>query len=129
MYGSFVGNLGRDAEIKNTKNGKTLVTFSVADSVYSNGKQDTQWINCVDFRSATAEKLMPYLKKGQQVFITGECSLNKYQANDGSERISLQCSVSSIKLCGSKKESNDSAPAKKTSAVATDPFADDDIPF
>lgn len=126
MYGSFSGNLGRDAEIVTTKSGSQMLKFSVADEVYANGKRETQWINCMDFRKSSVEKLVQYLKKGTTVMVSGEVSLNSYEAKDGTTKTSLQCSVTGIRLLGGNKSAEASAP--KTSS-ATPAFDSDEIPF
>ncbi|RTL07335.1 single-stranded DNA-binding protein [Candidatus Dependentiae bacterium] len=126
MYGSFSGNLGRDAEIVTTKSGSQMLKFSVADEVYANGKKETQWINCVDFRKSSVEKLVQYLKKGTTVMVSGEVSLNSYEAKDGTTKTSLQCSVTGIRLLGGNKSAEASAP-KTSSAVPA--FDSDDAPF
>lgn len=128
MYASFSGNIGRDAEVIATKSGKYLLKFSVADEVYANGQKQTQWVSCVDFRTSSVEKLVDYLKKGTLVHVSGEVSLNSYEAKDGTTKTSLQCSVTGIRLHGSKSSEGKSKSVASEGTQAV-PLGDDDIPF
>lgn len=132
MYASFLGRLGKDAELIETKSGKSFVKFAVAEDVYANGAKTTQWINCVDFRASTADKLIDFLKKGTQVFIVGESRIAKWEDNNGVERTNLECVVSNIKLAGSAGGSSEGARKNEAPKAASDKsmtFDDDDIAF
>lgn len=128
MYATFLGYLGKDAEVSFTQNQKSMLKFSVAETIGYGDKKKTQWINCVDFRAASAEKLKDYLLKGTLVMVVGEVSENEYTNKDGITNKSLQCVVSNIRLAGGKKD--DAPAAKKTETKAADQtFEDEDIPF
>lgn len=129
MYASFSGNVGKDSEVITTKTGARMLKFSVADEVFQNGQKTTQWINCVDFRKASVDKLVEYIKKGSLLHVSGEVSLNSYEAKDGTVKTTLQCVVSGIRLHGNKNsESRQASPVTAQGATGTIPF-DDDIPF
>lgn len=124
MYCTFNGNLGRDAQVKTTKTGVTILSFTVANTTGFGDSKKTTWINCTDFRSSSAEKLLQYLKKGQSVLINGVASLNEYQRDDGSNSTSLQCIVSDIKLLSSKKSEESKTQENKSTTTIID---DDDF--
>ena len=80
----LVGNLGRDAEVKNYGEGKTRASFSLATTdVYKNSKgektsEDTQWHNIVLW-GELAEQAKD-LKKGNQISLEGKLKYRSYDA-------------------------------------------------
>ena len=68
---SLDGRLGGDAEVKQTKDGKPYVRFSVANNYFANGKEVTDWfdVNCYD--PYVVNNKINFLKKGRYVIITG----------------------------------------------------------
>jgi single-strand DNA-binding protein len=81
-------------------------------------------------------QLQNYLKKGQQVFVSGELSQSEYRANDGSTKTSLELNCNILDLVGGKKEGGQQSPAPgkpaqqqtKQQKIDESQF-DDDIPF
>lgn len=122
---SFTGNLGGDAEVKQVS-GTTLCKFSVAVKSGFGDKATTMWIGCDIWGKQAEGKLPEYLKKGQQVAVSGELSSREHEG-----KTYLGVRVSSIDLVGSKAEGGSSAPAPKPAARSAPPAADldDDIPF
>ena len=106
--------------------------MTVANNIGFGDKQKTNWVRVVLFGKRAEGSLKDYLKKGQQVFVSGELSTNEYDAKDGSgKKFSLELNANIIDLVGSKKESSapaQQAPAQPRNNVDEAPF-DDDIPF
>ena len=103
---TVIGYLGTDAEVK-TVNGKEFVSFRVAhtDKWTDEAKQvheSTQWIDCViNGKSAVVD----YLKKGVQVFVTGNANLRVYSsAKDRCMKAGITISVKTLELIGGKPE-------------------------
>lgn len=94
MIAQIVGYIGNDAEAKES-NGRTYVKFSVADTFKAKGEETTVWVTC--FTNMTG--LVPYLKKGKQVFVTGEL-LPSVREN----KLDVTMNVHSLKFCGKKDE-------------------------
>lgn len=99
----LIGHLGRDAET-NTVNGKTVINFPVAHSERYNDQQGNQqkrttWAQCAFWSDKTT--ILPYLKKGTQVYIEGRPYARTYKRNDGTTDSLLQMSISIIRLLGS----------------------------
>lgn len=111
------GSLGKDAEL--TAAGSTpLLKFSVGDGVGYGDKKSTNWWNCALF-GARANTLADMLQKGSKVCVTGEVTLRKYKANDGSEKISTDIKVQDVWLLGGKGDGQTStAPAQQRSQQA-----------
>ena len=77
---------------------------------------DYSRINLFNIRSVY--KLKDYLKKGQQVFVSGEFTTNEYKANDGTMKMSLELNANIIDLVG-KRESIGNANDYNTPAQAS----------
>lgn len=127
---SLTGNLGRDAEVRNA-GGSTVCGFSVAMTAGYGDKKQTIWVDCSIWGKQAEGSLPSYLKKGQQVAVSGELSTREH---DG--KTYLQLRVGSIDLIGKREDGGSSEPATSRNAVrsnqasapATDKY-DDDIPF
>lgn len=70
----FDGRLTKDGEIKSTQNGKSFLKFSVA---YNTPKKLTHFYDCALF-GERGEKLLPFMKKGKYVVVTGEPDWREY---------------------------------------------------
>ena len=92
-------NLGADAECK-TINDKKYISFRGASTERRDGKEQVTWIQVL---SSYSENILQYLKKGQQVFVSGRMKAGIYQNNNN---IGMDISVfaSTLQLCGGKKE-------------------------
>lgn len=125
---SGIGNVGKDAEVRFTKNGDAIGSFSFALSSGYGEKAVTTWVNAVIF-GKRAETLAPMLLKGTRVGITGELTNRPYTAKDGTQKYSLEVRVSDLTLLGSKGDSNTSK--ENNNAPQAQPSVDfeDAIPF
>ena len=108
---ALFGTLGRDAELKTSKNGKPYLRLNIAC-----GEGDaTQWVAATVFDEraiAAADRLI----KGARVYLEGKLSLNEWTASDGTPRtglsvLSWHCRLSQIgrkKLLDQKQKQRDS---------------------
>lgn len=87
------GNLGSNAVMRTTADGRQLMTFNVA---VSQPNKDPMWFNCV---ATMREKLFPYLLKGQCVIVIGDLTADVYQG-----RVDLSVNVDKCELCGKAPE-------------------------
>ena len=120
---SFHGTVGRDAEVRYAPSGVAVLNVTVANNIGFGDKQQTLWIRAVVFGKKAEGKLVEHLKKGQQVFVSGELTQSEYQAKDGTTKTSLELNATIIDLLGKKNES--AAPVRQSVAVEYD----DNIPF
>jgi single-strand DNA-binding protein len=120
---SFTGTVGRDAAVTYAPSGLAVLNVTVANNIGFGDKQQTLWIRVVLFGKRAEGKLVEHLKKGQQVFVSGELTQSEYQAKDGTTKTSLELNANIIDLVGGRKEA--SAPVRQSVAVEYD----DDIPF
>ena len=142
---SFTGAIGRDAEVRYAPSGLAVLNFTVANNIGFGEKQQTLWIRVTLFGKRAEGQLQNYLKKGQQVFVSGELTQSEYKANDGTTKTSLELNANIIDLIGKKNESSsqpqqnyqspgsgarEQAPARQTASNENfDAPYDDDIPF
>ena len=139
---SFTGTIGRDAEVRYAPSGMAILNVTVANNIGFGDKQQTLWIRVALFGKRAEGSLKDYLKKGQQVFVSGELSQNEYRANDGTTKISLELNANIIDLVGRRNEGGapqqsyqdntvrESTPARAAASHDNfdDPY-DDDVPF
>ncbi len=139
---SFTGTIGRDAEVRYAPSGMAILNVTVANNIGFGDKQQTLWVRVALFGKRAEGSLKDYLKKGQQVFVSGELSQNEYKANDGTTKTSLELNANIIDLVGKRSEGGTSQqsyqdnnlrePAPARAAASHDNFDepyDDDIPF
>lgn len=132
---SFTGTVGRDAEVRYLPSGQAVLNVTVANNIGFGDKQQTLWIRCALWGKRAEGQLQNYLKKGQQVFVSGELTQREYQ-QDGQTKTSLELNANIIDLVGKRGESNQQGyqPSQPSTqqAPSHDNFDmpyDDDIPF
>ena len=135
---SFTGTVGRDAEVRTTPNGQTVLNVTVANNIGFGDRQQTIWVRVTLWGKRAEGQLQNYLKKGQQVFVSGESSQREYQANDGSTKSNLELNANIIDLVGKRNEQGSVAqpqqtyqPQQPTASQQGIPASDsyDDVPF
>ena len=147
---NFIGNLGRDIELKYLPSGDAVASVSIAvsnkwkDKNTGEQKESTEWIP-LEFFGKLAEIAGQYLKKGSSIHVTGRFSTRKYTDKDGVEKYATSIKVDQMQMLGGKQDS-DAAPAQRQAPPAGRPAQapagrpapkpapnysdmDDDIPF
>ena len=122
---SFIGNIGKDPELKTGQSGTAYCSFSIAVNKGSGTEKETLWLNITAF-GKTAEFVGKNLKKGSLVYIKGELKLEKY-AKDGIEHTVPKILASRI-VSLSRAEGNGDKPVEQV-ATANAAINPDDIPF
>lgn len=109
----IMGRLVKAPELKSTKSGISVLSFSVANERdFAKGEEKkTDFIDCVAWRS-TAEFISKYFKKGSMIVVQGRLQSRKWEDRDGNKRTSWEIQVNNAYFGESKKETNssDSAP-------------------
>ena len=88
-----IGNLGANAVLRTTTDGRQLMTFNVA---VNQTNADPIWFNCV---GAMREKLFLFLVKGQSIAVVGDLSVGMYN-----NRVDLGINVDKCELVGRAPE-------------------------
>ena len=123
---TLLGRVGSDPVLRNTKTGKTVANFSVADNQKEAGEQKTTWysVSCWDAKAEIAEKIV---RKGDLVYVEGVPSVSSWTDKQGTSRneISISCRFLQV-----EKKKKDGAPQETTAALPSATMSDDiDIPF
>lgn len=85
---SRIGNLTRDPELRFSKSGTAVASFSIAHTPYvpkDQPKPDTVFYECVAFGSL-AEHSAEALLKGDRVLVVGRGEIETWTGKDGVER-------------------------------------------
>ncbi len=135
---SFTGTVGRDAEVRATPSGQTVLNVTVANNIGFGDRQQTLWVRVALWGKRAEGQLGQYLKKGQQVFVSGELSMREFQGTDGTTKTALELNANIIDLVGRRNDApaaapgnyQPAAPAPSAGGYPADNFdAYDDIPF
>lgn len=81
----LVGRLTKDPDMRYTKDGTAVVTFTIAvnrNFTNSSGNREADFINCVIWRKS-AENLAKFARKGSLVGITGRIQTRNYENQQG----------------------------------------------
>ena len=102
----IIGNLGRDAELKRGNDGNYVV-FNVCHSTKYRDREGNEvtnqlWASCT--RNGDGGRLMPYLKKGQKVYVRGNVSSRTYRGHDGNWHSGINIAIDEIELVGASPE-------------------------
>ena len=127
---NFTGRLGKDAELRYLPNGDAVLNFSAAVDFGYGEKKGTIWTRCSMF-GKRGEAVAPYLKKGQQVAISGELSERKWTNKEGVEQTTQEVRVSELTLVGGKPDGGNDPSAKpyqKATGAKHDDI-DSDLPY
>ena len=106
---SFSGTVGSDAVVRYLPSGQAVLNVSVANNVGFSDKQQTLWIRVVLWGRRAEGSLKDYLRKGQQVFVSGELTMSEYKANDGTMKTSLELNANILDLVGKRAEASGSS--------------------
>jgi single-strand DNA-binding protein len=123
---SFIGRLGADAETRKTQGGTSVLSFRAANDVGVGDKKTTQWITCLIFGKRAEGRLVEFLTKGAQVFVTGEL---RAALSEGQNKtyMNLDLFVDRLDLVGGRQQIESPAAAPQPKREAFEP--DQDIPF
>lgn len=137
----LIGNLGRDPELRYTKNGQAVANFSLATSdnfTNKDGQREerTEWHRIVAW-GKTAELCTQYLTKGRTAYIEGQLRTREWEDKEGHKRQTTEVHAQTVQFIGPRGQG---APAgsggggprvsESSSGPSSEaPPADDEIPF
>ena len=139
----LIGRLGQDPEVRNTQDGRSLCTFSIATSESWNDKntgekrEKTDWHRIVVFNEGLVNIIQQYVKKGSNVFIEGQLQTRKWEDKDGIEKytteVVLQGFNSTFKMLDGRNTNSIENNFDQNNSISDsgnfDADIDDDIPF
>lgn len=131
------GRLIKDPEVRYTQDGKAVVKYCLAvkREFFRQGDSDSDFINCVAF-GKTGEFAEKYLRKGQQIVVTGTLRIGFYE-KDGNRFYTADIIVNKHYFCGTKSENGSHATSSQSysdevAPMGYAPIGDgdlDDLPF
>jgi len=92
---TLIGNLGRDPEVRATRDGKQVVTLNIATSeswrdASGTRVERTEWHRVVIWNDGLGRIAEKYLAKGAKVYVEGKLVTNKWTDTAGVERYSTE---------------------------------------
>ena len=84
----LVGNVGNSPDVRYTKEGRPVATFSLAThelikhSPSEEGEEHTEWHNILAW-GKVGEFVERYIKKGQLICVEGRLKTNKWKSKEG----------------------------------------------
>jgi single-strand DNA-binding protein len=140
---SIIGNVTKDAEVRNFENSRSAVNFDVAVNERYKDKQgqkveNTHFIRCVMWRDNT--EIAKYILKGTKIYVEGKPEAEAYVNREGKAVAVQKIRVDEVEFLGSPNR----APGQQQSASVPagqgngggghddaflTPTPDDDLPF
>jgi len=126
----IIGILGYDPEVRYTRKGTPVATFSVATTERwkdqdGQQKERTEWHKIVVWRRL-AEICGEHLEKGSKVYIEGKIQTRKWQDEGGIDRYVTEIIGSSMEMLGGGKRDDSSS---SYSDQGLPPGEGEDVPF
>lgn len=105
---SISGNLTRDAELKSTQGGSSVLTFGVAVNDRRKNQQTGEWEDVPNFVDVTmfgnrASALSMYLLKGTKVAVDGRLRFSSWE-KDGQRRTKLEVIAEEIEFLSARPQ-------------------------
>lgn len=126
------GNLTRDAELRHTNSGFSVLGFGVAVNDRMKNQQTGEWEDRPNFIDCTlfgtrAEKLAGFLTKGVKVVVNGKLRQTRWE-KDGQKHSKIEVVVDDVEFMSQRKDSGVQA-AEQTFGVPMQAYYEENIPF
>lgn len=133
----IIGNLTRDPEMRSTRDGVAVCSFTVAVNRRSKGaqagQQDADFFRVAAWREL-GELCHKYLTKGRKVAVTGSVSATAYTAQDGTARASMDINAAEVEFLSPRDELpqptvGEIEKQQRDQQTGMQQVQDDDLPF
>lgn len=137
----LVGRLTKNPEYRQTPNGVSVATFTLAVNrpfTNSQGEREADFINVVVFRRQ-AENVNNYLSKGSLAGVDGRIQSRSYENQEGRRVFVTEVVADNVQFMDSKgsNQQNNQSQQQGQASAGNNPFAndnnanidDDDLPF
>jgi single-strand DNA-binding protein len=99
-----IGNLGRDPELRYTKDGRAVANFTVATNERwrdreGNTQERTEWHRIVVW-DKQAETCAQYLQKGRSVYVEGRLQTREWEDKEGQKRRTTEVVAQTVQFLG-----------------------------
>ena len=120
---TLAGNIGKDAQFKQTQSGTDICSFGVGVTVGYGDNKSTVWVDVTKWGKG-AQGLANILRKGSRVTVSGELSTREHNG-----KTYLQCRADHVTIMGTPQAQRDPDGSQgHASGFASDDL-DDSIPF
>lgn len=122
---TIMGRLTKNPELRRTGSGIACTSFTLAvDRDYNtNGERETDFIDCVAWRS-TAEFVNNYFAKGRMAVVSGRLQKRSWTDKDGNKRSVAEVVADNVYFGDSKKEEANSFGQQNNAAYPAAPASD-----
>ena len=112
---SFIGTLGKDAELKQIGN-YNYITLNVAKTEkQGQGQEDvTDWVQCNKIAGKTPENIMKWLKKGTKVLLYGKLTVKDWTSQQGETKLQFTLWVDELDLISQPQQIGQDKPSTNT---------------
>ena len=113
------GRLGQDAVVSSS-NGRQFIKFSIANTLFKNGQEKTEWFDVTSFDDFVINKKVKALTKGSYVIVTGnwETETNVSQKTN-QLYVNHRVIATDVNIPNLGKKSDEMAPRINTPTVPT----------
>lgn len=101
----LVGNLTRDAELREVREGSPVINFGMATSDQwkgPNGTEERTEFHSIAYFGNAGKAIAPFLKKGTPVYVQGNIRSREYE-KDGIKRKVTEIRAEKVILLGNKR--------------------------
>lgn len=98
----LLGNVGRDPDIRESRNGDPIATFSLATQRGFKKDAETDWHRCTAF-GKTAEVVRDYVRKGSKLYLEGRLEYSTYE-KDGQTHYGTSIIVNHLVMLGGGRD-------------------------
>ena len=136
---TLAGNLGHEPELRHMKDGRAIVSFSIATSerwTAKDGerKERTEWNRVVILHEGLVKIANRFLRKGSRIFVEGRLQTRKWQDREGRDRYTTevvltgpQCTLTLLDPAPDRRDRPE--PEERAAPPAAGFAAPDDLPF
>lgn len=130
----LAGNVTRDAELKQTTAGSSVLVFTLAVNEHFKNNSTGAWekrpnfFDCVMF-GPRAEKLAQYITKGAKLAIAGRLRYRAWETDGGGKRSKVEVVAEEVELMSRDAAPQQQQPQQQIPGAPDGSFYDTDIPF
>lgn len=126
----FIGNVGKEPQIRVTSKGGNVASFSIAVSKRyrnNNGEQKevTNWVNCTAF-GKLSEVVKNLVSRGSQVYVEGEYNVSNYTDSSGNKKSVTGINVVTLQVLSGFKDRDE---CSDEGFATGDGFEEEEVPF
>ena len=107
----LIGNLTADPELKQTQNGESVCSFSIAVNRKMAKNNECDFINIVAWRK-TAEFVCQYFKKGNPILVCGQLQVRSWTDNQNNKRYATEVVADEVTFVASASAQGQNAPTQ-----------------